>query len=94
MTTEAKTKYRVWTIVNIPNKAAFEEVESPEAGARFIHDEAMRQLGDPGITSNTFGLLVLEDGEWCEWYDEEGDDVDALEERLFPYPCACHPRAS
>ena len=29
--------------------------------------------------SNAGGLEVFEDGEWCEWCDEEGADIDATE---------------
>lgn len=26
--------------------------------------------------SNVGGLEVFEDGEWCEWYDDDGNDID------------------
>ena len=26
--------------------------------------------------SNAGGLEVFEDGEWCEWYDEDGNGID------------------
>jgi hypothetical protein len=32
---------------------------------------------------NATGLEVFEDGEWCEWYDEEGDDICDVMEREY-----------
>lgn len=29
--------------------------------------------------SNVGGLSVFEDGEWCDWYDEDGNDIDDTE---------------
>lgn len=69
-------KLRVWNVVNPPGKPYLFPVESPEEGARTIKRLAAQQLRDPNVYSNAFGLLVLEDGEWTEWYDEEGRDVD------------------
>ena len=28
---------------------------------------------------NAGGLEVFEDGEWCEWYDEDGNSIDETE---------------
>jgi hypothetical protein len=75
--------YRVWWIINPPSKPIFTNVASPLEGHLRIEAEATRQLKNPRIHSNAFGLEIFEDGEWCEWYDEQGRDVsEAFEHRL------------
>lgn len=70
--------FRVWNIVNPPAEPAYFPVDSPEAGARLIDRMANEQLPDETIVCNAFGLEVQEaaGGEWEEWYDEDGRDVD------------------
>lgn len=36
--------------------------------------------GVPLVYTNVQGCEMFEDGEWCEFYDENGDDIRALEE--------------
>lgn len=31
--------------------------------------------------ANVGGLEVFEDGEWCEWYDDDGDDIGTVMRR-------------
>jgi hypothetical protein len=68
-------KYRAWYVINPPNKPTFIDVNSPEEGYKFLDEEIHRQLQDDTIWGNAFGLVVFEDGEWTEWYDEYGLDV-------------------
>ena len=72
------TKYRVWNFVNLLSKPDHYPVNSPEHGAELINALANSQLLDESITDNAFGLEVFEDGEWTEWMDEGGNDVDYL----------------
>ncbi len=79
-------KYRVWNIVNPPSPARYHDVETPAAGAALINTVAAQQLRDSRIGSNAFGLETMVDGEWEEWYNEDGDDVDAAFAYLLDTP--------
>lgn len=70
-------KYRVWVITNVPNKARYYEVMSPHEGKRMIDAIADEHLLVPDdiISSNAFGLHVLQNGVWEEWEDEYGNDI-------------------
>jgi hypothetical protein len=80
---------RVWYIINVPGTPEHIPVDTPEEAIKVINDEAERQLRNPDIHSNVFGLEVYEedsDGDgnpgWCEWYNEDGEDIDSYAERL------------
>ena len=49
------------------------DVSNPNPRWVYLADE---QLNQDWIVSNVFGLEVFEDGEWCEWHDEDGCDID------------------
>lgn len=51
-------------------------VNSPAKAKKLIDKLALEQLKDESIMFNAFGLEVYEDGEWSEWYDENGDGID------------------
>jgi hypothetical protein len=57
------------------------DVSSPAEGYKKIEALAAKDLRNPDIWGNAFGLTVLEDGEWVEWYDDEGDDLDTWAEK-------------
>lgn len=67
---------RAWRIANPPAAPTFQGVASPDEGLAWINAHAEADLRDPRIDSNAFGLEVFEDGEWNEWYDAEGRDID------------------
>lgn len=69
-------KLRVWNIINPPAAPIRFPVDSPEEGARLIEKLANQQLQHDHIFANAFGLEVFEDGDWCEWYSDEGQDID------------------
>jgi hypothetical protein len=73
---------RVWYVVNPPANATHIYVADPHEAIRVIDSEANRQLKDDRIFMNAFGLETFEDGEWCEWYSEDGDDIDGYREML------------
>ena len=84
-----KGALRVWHIPQVPGAAFRVPVSSPREGAlllRAIADYDIFQLRHnikPDYC-NAQGLEVYEDGEWCEWCDEEtGDDVRDAAERLL-----------
>lgn len=68
-------KYRAWYIINPPDEPMFEYVDSPEKCAEWIKKEILYQSKLSYVYENVFGLEVFEDGEWCEWYNEYGEDV-------------------
>jgi len=71
-------KYRVWNFVNPPCDPDYYPVNSPKHGAGLINALANSQLLDESITDNAFGLEVFEGGEWTEWMDDDGNDIDYL----------------
>ena len=74
--------YKVWT----KSSHGFREfaVDSPEEGAKVINELAERDLQDPSITFNVFGLEEREaDGEYHEWYGDDGEDVSDLADALL-----------
>lgn len=74
---------RVWCVVNMAGTRHY-SVGSPEEGARRINEIAAAQLRNPVVWMNVFGMETDEDGTWGEWYDDDGEDVLALADRLLP----------
>jgi hypothetical protein len=80
---------RVWWIPQIPMKPFHAEV-ADISQARLL----LRTLADYDAFqfknkikpdySNTGGLEVFEDGEWCEWYSEDGRDIQEYMDFLEP----------
>ena len=68
---------RIWWIHNPPSPPGFILIDSPDEAVLLLD-----RLGEfdieNGIQANVGGLEVFEDGEWTEWYDEEGNDIDNL----------------
>ena len=75
---EQEGTLRVWYIINPPAEPTYYYVASPTQGAAAIDRMADAQLKQPWIEANAFGLEVFEDGEWVDWWDEEGNDVESL----------------
>lgn len=78
---------RVWWIKNVPGKAEHVYVADLKEAKTVTDAEILKQLQDPKVFSNVFGLEVYEsDGEggfdWCEWYSEEDENFDEYSERL------------
>jgi hypothetical protein len=76
---EREGDLRVWNIINPPYSPNHYSVETPQSGLALINQMADEQLKYSWIEANAFGLEVVEDGEWTEWYDENGDDIDSAE---------------
>lgn len=72
---------KVWWIPQIPMKQFEVPVESPKEAVLILNtlaDYDIFQLENnikPDYC-NTGGLSVFEDGEWTEWYSEDGDSID------------------
>ncbi len=79
---------RVWHIQNPPSAPAWYNVKGPQQGANLINELARRDLlPASGIESNAIGLCVYEDGDWVDWYDEDGDDLDTWAEKRLAIGC-------
>jgi hypothetical protein len=50
-------------------------VLTPAVAALVLETLANGQVTDDSIEWNAGGLEMFEDGEWTEWYDEEGRDI-------------------
>ena len=70
---------RVWWSRN-RNPMEFHIVGSPEEAVKVLENLAQADLADESVITNTGGLEMYEDGDWSEWYDTEGDDIDAFAE--------------
>lgn len=73
-------KLRVWNVINPPRTPNYHDVNSPNEAVAKINELAAEQLKDDAIFANAFGLEVFEDGEWSEWYSEDGEDIREYEE--------------
>lgn len=66
---------RVWYVKNPPRGPEHFPVDSVEQAIAKINEMVNRDLEDPRVTDNAFGLEVSEDDEWTEYYDEIGNDI-------------------
>ncbi len=66
---------RVWWSRNT-EPIEYHVVDSPKEATNIIHTLTQIDLKNPNVTVNACGLEVFEDGEWCEWYDEDQRDID------------------
>ncbi len=71
------SKLHVYHIQNPPAGAVWYDVDSPAEGYQKIEELAAADRRNATIWGNVFGLAVFEDGEWVDWYDDDGDDIDA-----------------
>ena len=78
---EVEGALRVWHIPQVPGKGFRVPVKSP-AEAKFVLDILAAYDGfqfenriKPDYC-NAGGLEVYENGEWTDWYSEDGQDID------------------
>lgn len=69
-------KLRVWW--NRNGKQTTYKANDVEDAKRIINILSNNDLNNPLVTWNAGGLEVFEDGEWCEWYSEEGLDIKEI----------------
>lgn len=72
---------RVWHIQNIPNDPKYYLIDSPKAGLVLVKALIVKDLVDPEIESNAFGLEILREKKWEEWYSDEGLSIMDMIER-------------
>ena len=74
-------QYRVWWIPQVPMKAFYYEVPDVMTGKHLLEALAQYDLFQyenkvkPDY-SNAGGLQVLENGEWLDWENEDGESID------------------
>ena len=78
---------RVWHIPQIPMKAFHIPVSTPEDAIRVMRILAEYDMFEykNNVKDDYFnaqGLEVFEDGEWVDWYNEDGDGIDDYAELL------------
>jgi hypothetical protein len=67
---------RVWNIINPPREPDYYPVKDINHAEKLIDCLAESQLLQNEIDSNVFGLEIYQDGEWTDWYDDDGFDLD------------------
>lgn len=82
-------KYRVWHIINLDKEGIGKHsfsfpVDSPNEGAKLINALATVEILFPDrvIGSNVFGLEYFENGEWCEWSNDDYESIDELVDQI------------
>jgi hypothetical protein len=76
---------RVWWKPQIPMNGSFEvDVATPQEALKLIniladYDIFQNENNIKPDYSNAGGLSVFKDGEWCDWQDDNGDDIDSSE---------------
>lgn len=80
---------RVWWIPQIPMPSFIVPVADLEAAHLILdvlaaYDAFQFENGVKGDYCNVGGLSIFEDGEWCDWEDEDGSHFDEVRHDLFP----------
>lgn len=81
MEASVASKLRAWHGSNL--QTLRQEVATPEDAVRVLDHWAARDLRNPHVVWNAQGLEEWDGTEWTEWYNEVGEDIDALRERLW-----------
>jgi hypothetical protein len=82
---KAEKKLRVWWKPQIPMDASFYvSVKTPEEAKKILdiladYDAFQFNEKIKPDYSNAGGLEELNDGEWTDWYSEDGEDIDEVE---------------
>lgn len=74
---EREIKLRVYHIPNVPREPYYVEVSTVYDAKQILNALANYDLylGEDVIGTNVQGLMIWEDGEWCDWYDSRGRDI-------------------
>ena len=66
---------RVWWSRNVPNRPKYFKVKDIEEAKRTIEELTQEDLKDKSVEDNVGGLEVFENGEWSEYYNDDGQDI-------------------
>ncbi len=75
---------QVWWIPQVPMKPFTHPVRSVDEGMQLLdalakYDIFQLENNIKPDFANAGGLSVFEDGEWVDWCDEDGNDIDSTE---------------
>ncbi len=75
--------FRIWHIPQVPGKGFYFPVTTPRQGKIVLgilaqYDLFLLHNRHRVDYANAAGLEVMEDGEWVEWENENGDDIDSI----------------
>lgn len=73
-----ENQLRVWWSSQVPitkGKTEFYLVSCIDEAKLKLSILAKRDLENPFVTDNIGGLEIFQDGKFCEWQDEFGDDI-------------------
>lgn len=80
---------RVWWARNVPitkrNPALYFSVKDVDVAIVKLKELAKADLKNPNVSDNVGGLEIFEDGDWCEYYDDKGRDIDDIIEEKGGY---------
>jgi len=68
---------QIWHNSNFGNPAFRQPVKNTDEAKDNLNILAMYDLyqGEEKVPCNAQGLEVFEDGEWCEWMDDDGNNI-------------------
>ncbi len=74
-------KFRVWWIPQVPMKPFIVEVSDLQTASTLLdvlaeYDNFQFENNIKPDYANAGGLSVFEDGEWTDWYSEDGKEFD------------------
>lgn len=77
---------RVWWIPQVPMKPFHVAVNSVHEAKLLLdtlakYDAFQLENNIKPDYSNAGGLEIFKDGEWCDWVDEDGNDIDEIDEK-------------
>ncbi|MFZ2992403.1 MAG: hypothetical protein WA061_01695 [Microgenomates group bacterium] len=78
---------RVWHIPQLPGNSFHVDVKTPEEAVKILnilgeYDSFQYEENIKPDYSNAGGLEIFEDGEWVEWYNDDGD-IDDFADEMF-----------
>jgi len=71
---------RVWWIRQVPNIPLYFPVDTIDDAIKRLKMLEHSDLANPLIETNAGGLEIVEDGEWTEFYNDEGEDINSIME--------------
>jgi len=74
---------KVWWIPQIPMNAFEVQVDTPREGKKLLdilanYDIFQYENNIKPDYCNAGGLSIYEDGEWTDWYNEDGESIDEV----------------
>ena len=79
---------KIWWVPQVPMKSFEVSVDSPEEGHKILtvlaaYDLFQYENNVKPDYSNAGGLVVFDDGEWCDWHGEDGEELEEYMERVI-----------